>query len=189
VSRASLSLISDNPRPLWLVSLPDSEVSSTSNYQNDSLLAQLSLFYHRCAFRGVDAAKLRRVLDHGVDVDPTDSVIYVDGFDKALEYGEWPKLVIALRSDALEATFREVPVNSRTEHLVELEQRFPTALRSVDGQSLWMSRLPATDPRVGSPYEVEYARWIPGDAKAALAAVFILVRPQDVQEIGPFLEG
>jgi hypothetical protein len=43
-------------------------------------------------FRGMSIDKLPFVLKHGIDVEPTNSVIYVDCYDKALEYGGWPKL-------------------------------------------------------------------------------------------------
>lgn len=63
--------------------------------------------------------------------------------------------------------------------LQKVRSEFPTIIASVDGRTLWCTRLSEDDPRVASPYEAAYAWWIPGDPWSALKAVFILVRPED----------
>lgn len=94
-----------------------------------------------CGFRGVSWDRLGVVLSTGIDVEPTDATIYVDGFDKALEYGGWPKVIVALRSAQLDSAFREVSADTPPAQLAELERAFGTRLPSVDGSKLWLSRL------------------------------------------------
>ncbi len=68
--------------------------------------------YWGCSFRGVSIDRLVTVLNHGIDVLPTNAVIYTDCFDKAFEYGGWPKVVLAFDADRLQTTFREIPADS-----------------------------------------------------------------------------
>jgi hypothetical protein len=129
--------------------------------------------------RGVALERFQTVRRTGIDVEPTDSVIYVDCFEKAWEYGEWPKMVLALNPSKMKRTFVEVSADVDEDKLALLRRTFPTVCRSTDGTKLWLSRLPEHDPRVASEYERAYAWWIDGDARDALEAVFICVRPQD----------
>jgi hypothetical protein len=132
-----------------------------------------------CEFRAVAIDRLGAVLQDGIDVYPTTNVIYAEFSSKALEYGGWPKVLLALRRDSLHRTFREVPADISEEDLEEVRREFPTIIKSVDGSKLWCTRLSEDDPRIASSYEVAYAWWIPGDAWSALKSVFILVRPED----------
>jgi hypothetical protein len=177
---ATLTLIAESPRPFWLVSLPP---IGHSPYHEVPLLRQIQLLYNDCAFRGVPAAKWRTVLQTGIDVDPTSSVIYAEYFEKALEYGDWPKLVLALRHSSLASTFKEVPTSTPETELAILRQEYQTIVPSTDGHKLWLSRLSSKDSNLASASESAYARWIPGDAMVALAAIFLLVRPEDVSDI------
>jgi hypothetical protein len=125
-----------------------------------------ALLFEGC--RAVPADRLAYVLEHGVDVDPTTAVIWVNFLSKALEYGGYAKLIEVFDLERLELTFREVPANTTAEDLAVLAESHPTRLTSEDGEMLWLSRLSASDRRISSPYEVAYGRWIPANPWAAL---------------------
>lgn len=131
--------------------------------------------------RGTRLDNLPRVLATGVDVTPTDSVIWVaDDPQKCLEYG--PLLLLYDRW-LLDNTFREVDASIDVAELDRLRQTFPTLVRSRDGTKFWLSRLPEDDRRVGSDYEWGYGRWIPGDALQALRGVVAVGPPAKVAEL------
>ena len=94
-------------------------------------------------------------------------------FDKALEYGGLPKLVLVLKSDHLDNTWREVPADTPEELLSVLQETFPTVQPSTSGETLWLSRLSPDDPRRGPSYEGNYGRWIPGRSLDAIHALVI----------------
>lgn len=124
-------------------------------------------------FRAVDTSRWIPVLRSGVDVEPPDAPIFVGPFEKAWEYGGWPKLVMAFDPFRLDRTFRQVGADIPPEEVERVRGSFPTVLQSADGETLWLSRLAASDPRVATPYESEYGRWIPGNAREALRAVML----------------
>lgn len=124
-------------------------------------------------FRGVNIDRLPTVLAQGIDVTPTDAVIYAAEFDKAWEYADFPKVILALDPLKLDRSFREVPSTCKDDSLSRLQKIFPTELVSTDGKSLWLSKLSRDDPRVGTNYEMAYAYWIPGNPFEALRAVLI----------------
>ena len=97
--------------------------------------------------RGVTADRLNQVLAHGIDVFPTNAPIWVSSLSKAMEYGEWPKIILVLDVAQLDQTFRELPITSSKAERAELRREFPTELISEDGSHVWLSRLPATDRR------------------------------------------
>jgi hypothetical protein len=131
------------------------------------------MWFIRCAFRGVSFNRLAAVLETGIDVVPSDSVIYVSDFDKAWEYGRLLKVVLALDRDHLDRTYREVPADTPEDEITRLACKFPSIEKSRDGSRLWLSRMGEDDPRRTTSYEINYARWIPGDPKRALRAIFI----------------
>lgn len=124
-------------------------------------------------YRGVSIDRVRAVLRNGIDVDPPDSIFYVNDFTKAWEYGGWPKLVLALDPTHLSPTYVEVDADTPEPDLRKWRDVYPTMLPSKDGTRLWLSRMREDDPRIGSPYEFAYARWIPGDVRKALRAMLI----------------
>ncbi len=182
----SISLITRQPRPTFLVELTEMVNPEMLKIKEMDLFKEAARLVDPvmnltdlicCGFRGVSWDRLAVVLSTGIDVEPPDATIYVDGFDKALEYGGWPKVIVALRNHCLDSTFREIAATTPEEQLVDLQRVFGTKLQSADGSKLWLSRLSADDSRVTTDYEVAYARWIPQDALEALAAVFVLVHP------------
>lgn len=52
--------------------------------------------------------RLRVVLKTGVDVEPSNSVIWANDLEKALEYGDWPKVVMAFDSERLKRSWIEI---------------------------------------------------------------------------------
>jgi hypothetical protein len=56
-------------------------------------------------------------------------------------------------------------------------------LESVDGDTLWFSRLAPDAPGITTPYQVEYARWIPGDPFEALCAVLVFACEGDIDAV------
>src|SRR5262249_46250788 len=137
---------------------------------------------HR-GFRAVGADRLSAILSNGIDVEPTRSVIMVDCFEKAWEYGGWPKVMQALDWSCLDQSWREIPTDTPPGELTELRKIFPALLTSIDGSKLWLSRLPEGDPRIASSYEVSYGRWIPGNPFEALKAILVFSRPEDEQAV------
>lgn len=136
-----------------------------------------------CAFRGVSIERLAIVLRTGIDVDPPDAALYVSSLDKAWEYGGFPKVVLALDHMSLDRTFRVLPSASSPDERQAVQKTFPTVLESVDGDTLWFSRLAPDDPGITTPYGVEYARWIPGEPFEALCAVLLFASERDIDAL------
>ncbi len=120
-------------------------------------------------FRGIDAKGLERALSNGIDVAPTDHHWFGSDLAKALEYGgDYPNVLI-MDVKRIERTYRYLRVDApQDEH--EIARRFAGSepIRSRDGTRLLYSRIPTTDSRRGSAYELEFAFYIPGNAKDAL---------------------
>lgn len=172
-------LVSRTPCNIFLVEWP----SACDSELRRSFQFKLPREYWMCLFRGVSLDRLDTVLQQGIDVHPTNGVIWVDNLEKALEYGEWPKVVLALDTDCLKNTFREIPANSSEQEIMAVCLDFPTVVKSVDGSKLWCTRLPEDSPQIASDYEVAYARWIRGNPCDALKGVFIFHRPDDLAAI------
>jgi hypothetical protein len=130
--------------------------------------------------RCVSVEHLPNVLAYGCDVQPTDGVLWVDrSIDKTLEYGGEMKVMLVFRGERLMPTHREIPANTPPRELEALRRTYPTAIPSVDGQMLWLTRLPFEDRRATTPYETAYARWISGDPWEALLAVLVIGRDHE----------
>ena len=93
---------------------------------------------------------------------------------KALEYGGETKVLMVFDGRKMKNSGQEVQADIQPEELERLQTVYPTVLRTTDGQSLWLSRLPESDRRVGGMYESEHGRWIPGDPWEALRLVIVL---------------
>ncbi|MFW6002714.1 MAG: hypothetical protein ACOCQD_05175, partial [archaeon] len=105
---------------------------------------------------------------------PTDSVIYCELFEKAMEYGEWPKIMMGLDPSGLDRTFREVDANIDQKEINKLLKTYPVQQKSNDGSKIWLSRLSESDPRRATSYEVNYAKWIPGDPWKVLKIIILV---------------
>lgn len=124
--------------------------------------------------RAVELDRLPYLLEHGVDVQPTDAVIWVSYLSKALEYGGDLKAVMVFDAKHLQCTFQEVASSTSPCEVNAIARVYQTRLSSEDGTMLWFSRLPSADRRVASPYEVAHGRWIPGDPWLALRIILVI---------------
>jgi hypothetical protein len=120
--------------------------------------------------RGVPLSALQRVLDTGIDVQPTNSVIWADFLEKALEYGGEEKIVLILNPKAMRRCSWLVGAGEDASQAEAIIGGPATLL--PNGQRLY-SRLPLADPRRGSLAEAEYGWFIPGDPFSALAGVLV----------------
>jgi hypothetical protein len=160
--------------PIWIVGLSGEDAPD-----DVELLERTDPSLFSCVFRGVGLGRLKTVQSSGIDVEPSDSVIFAELFEKAWEYGGMPKVFLALDATKLKRTFVEVASTISPQELESLRAVFPTMLTSRDGTSIWLSKLREDDPRLATNYETEYARWIQGDPRNALKAVFIFSRQED----------
>ncbi len=94
-------------------------------------------------------------------------------FDKAWEYGGWPKVVMAFDRELICNTYKEVPSDIDVGELAEIRKTYPTMLSAEESKTLWLSRLAEDDPHIAKSYEIEYGRWIPGDPLEALSALIV----------------
>jgi hypothetical protein len=126
----------DKPVLVWMIScsVPTDLVAPPFDWVD---LRELDPCLIACAFRGVGVDRLGAVLRSGIDVEPSDSVIYVDFFDKAWEYGGMPKVILALDRDFLDGTWRKCRPMPRSPNSVRFEQSFrlssPVAMGKVFG--------------------------------------------------------
>jgi hypothetical protein len=128
-------------------------------------------------------SRLEVVLQSGIDVEPPDAVFFASEFDKAWEYGDWPKLMLALDTKCLRSTCRQEAADISADELALLKETFPLVLHWQDGKRLWLTRLPEGDPRIATDYEVAYAFWLPERQLEALRAIFLFVRPEDSRPV------
>ena len=134
-----------------------------------------------CFFRGVSIDRLGGVLRTGIDVEPTHAVIWANEVQKALEYGDWPKVLMAFDSEHLKRSWIEIDVNTPAGEIEKIRRDYPTVI--PDGEKLYCSRLPFDAPQLMTAYEFQHAFWIPGDPLEALKAVIIVFRPQDQESV------
>ena len=172
-------LISKSPCDIFFVNCrPEDTDKLATNHFSEAIVRG----YSDCGFRGISMESLPAVLERGIDVHPTDEVIFVDDLDKALEYGTWPKILLALRWSSLKSTFKELPPDATEAQIEIARSEFPTTITQEDG-STWCTRLKEDDRRIASGYEIAYSKWIPGDPWAAIRAVFVLGAPHDVASL------
>lgn len=161
----------------WQGSWLDETLANTLTFLIDDLTCIVAKNGACGWVRCVGLERLSVILKTGCDIEPTNSVLWLDMFpDKALEYGGDEKVMMIFNLSMTEPSYVKVPANTDAAKLKAWKQNYPTVLSSIDGKELWLSRLPEHDRRVGSPYEVEHARWIPGDPLEALLGIFVLGR-------------
>ncbi len=114
-------LMASTPCDIFFVSCPSDFVLKLPK---DPSCESFALNYPDCGFRGVSIDSLPAVLQQGIDVVPTNDVIFVDDLDKALEYGGWPKVLLALRWSSLKCTFKHLPADSSKEKVEKVENGF-----------------------------------------------------------------
>jgi hypothetical protein len=176
---AQVSWLAHQPVPLLALGWAGSHLDQAFEQAVFMLGVQLSDAFGRDvgwpSFRCVGLDRLPVLLRSGSDVEPSNSVIFVDrSASKALEYGGNDKLLLLYDPEQLRSSHCEVAADIDPAELAELSKNHPTQLTSKDGTHLWLSRLPEGDRRINSSYEIEYARWIPGDPWQALVGVVAL---------------
>jgi hypothetical protein len=186
-SSFSVRSLVNEPFPLAYVGLPkdfdESDLEAPIN-EFELIGAVAELFgkerdeFRGCTFRGVSASRLPVVLRSGIDVEPTDSAIYAHYFDKAWEYGGFPKLVLALDMTGLDRTYKELPEDADGAEIEELRQTYPTRLTTED-RTIWLTRLQEDDPHAATQYEWGYGWWIPGDPIAVLRFAVVFGRSSE----------
>jgi hypothetical protein len=169
-------LLIEAPVPVWVVTDCDTRPPMTAGtdealYVTGEPSAPTDRYP---LFRGVSLDRFLTVFTTGVDVEPTDAPIYCSDFDKAWEYGGssigvGPRLIYALDQDMLERTFQTLPSDAAPAEIEALRTTYPHHHEEHTG-SLRFSRIDRYLP--GS--EIPYAYWIPGNARDALMAIFLL---------------
>lgn len=157
-------------------------VSETDMFAIDKKM--FGMEFLSCVFRSVSIDRLAYVLKKGVDVLPTNSVIYADYLDKAMEYGGWPKVIMAFYPKRMQRTFKEVDSTIAEDELAELMKIYPTKIESKDGSRYWHTKLDENDNRIATDYEISYAWWIPNSPWDCLKMILLLRRPHDEISLG-----
>lgn len=163
-------LIAETPVPVWFT---EWEPEPTFESAPEAATAHwLGLYkkHRRIEFRATNLSRLPVVLATGVDVEPSTHHIYAADFEKAWEYGKFPKVIAAYRADRLDRTFRTLPLDPALDERSERRQR-PYEYRYEWADTRFISQIRHTTPG-GPGYEWEYGYWIPGDAREALVGLF-----------------
>jgi hypothetical protein len=128
--------------------------------------------------RGVEIGRLPTILSTGIDVDPTDGVIYCEFGDKAYEYGRFPKVILTFRyrDDAGRQVtfpvFRTVFSDSSRESVREARSLYPFELGRDDEARERRCRV-QPESEAHANYLSAYGYFIPGNPWDALTAVFV----------------
>lgn len=173
--------VTDHPVPIWFGVVETDTLHSPP--ERFTKLSRLDLELLRCDFRSVSIDRLDTVLATGIDVHPTDAVLFANTFDKAWEYGGFPKVMLALEIKGMSRTWKKRPSDAPEAELDELRKQYPTVVERADGEELWFSRLPEHDPRVATPYETAHGRWIPGDPFDVLRAILIFGQEPELAKL------
>jgi hypothetical protein len=174
--------IAKNPCSVFLVPV-DIESEYMPLEVNNAICSIIPEEYSLCSFRAVSVDRLTAVVGTGIDVEPTNAVIWVNFLSKALEYGGWPKVVMALDHRFMKRSYIEIEADIAEEDLALIRREYPTLVRSIDGSKLYCSRLKEDAPQLNTAYEWDSAWWIPGDPLRALKAVFVFFRPKVSEDI------
>jgi hypothetical protein len=171
------------PVPVWVTAVDAKTYRRKPPITHCNLILSFEVLRRYVEFRAVGLDRLPAILTTGVDVEPTTAPIFVAEFDKACEYGDWPKVVMAFDGMRLQRTYREIVISDTTaEEITQLMVDYPTRIDDSASECLWLTRFPQTDPRATSAYEREFARWIPGNPFDALLTVFVFM-PEGESEL------
>lgn len=125
--------------------------------------------------RGVSSERLPVILSTGCDVEPSNAPLFVASIEKALEYGhDRDQVIQVFDRKCLRPSFCERDADLSQEERAEIERDYPNVIPSVDGSTLWFTRLAPSDTRAATGYEREYGYWIPGDPVEALCALILI---------------
>lgn len=136
-------------------------------------------------YRGVPIDCFNAVVSNGVDTSPPDSPIFCAEEDKAYEYArprsgcDGPGLMYALHGGYLERSFRTLPADAPAEQIAEVRMTYPHQYDNPNG-GLYFSRLAG---QTNIAYEMSYGYWIPGNARDALLAIFLVGQMDAITEV------
>lgn len=85
------------------------------------------------------------ILATGIDVESTTAPIFVSDFNKAWEYGDWPKVIMVFDGMHLDYTYRQITSDTPAEEVAGLMMEYPTGIQDHSGECIWLTRLPETD--------------------------------------------
>jgi len=137
------------------------------------LLLKMGIVAVTC--RGVPLDRLPVIISNGCDVLPTDSPIFADFMDKAIEYGGAAQVVQIFDIDQLKRTFTEVSAHIDSNKIQKLKETYKSWEKSGDREKIWFSMLQFEDQRRTTSHEVAYGWFIPGNPWDALIALAIFV--------------
>lgn len=181
---AKCKLVGSHPKPIFVIEWKDRWTGGNLSIALLILELGISRLHSgrkTCGLiRCVEIDRLLHILQHGCDVFPTDSVLWVDKSpSKALEYGGDEKVMMVFDCDSTHASYVEVDSNIDRQRFNEIRAVYPTVVHLDNGSRIWFTRLAENNPRVASPYETEHGRWIPGDPFDALSGLIVLGRNLD----------
>src|SRR5262249_32033650 len=116
----------------------------------------------------------------GIDVLPTDSVIYANDLEKASEYGGRDGLIMLLNPSEMRRSYMMLDASADPDNRRHIEQEYGTDPIIFPEGTLFYSRLPPTDRRRGTPYEVANGWYIPNDPFKVLSGVIICAGQTDL---------
>jgi hypothetical protein len=122
---------------------------------------------------GVPLEACERILTNGIDVIPTDAVIWANDLMKAAEYGRGNQLIMILNSRDMRRSYKQLDRNATSDAQKAIEKEYGVnPVIFPDGAVLY-SRLAADDKRRGTPYELAHGWYIPGDPFSILSGLII----------------
>jgi hypothetical protein len=127
-------------------------------------------------YRGVPLAACERVFANGIDVLPTDAVIWANDLQKASEYGGQNRLIMILNQSGMRRSYITLDESADAETRRRVEQEYGTEPIIFPKGTIFYSRLAPMDRRRGSPYEVENGWYIPNDPFKVLSGMIVCGR-------------
>ena len=126
-------LLRTEPVPVWAAAV-DVETYRHHPPVTECALRESFDVLERCTdFRGIGLGRLPTILATGIDVEPTTAPIFVSDFDKAWEYGDWPKVIMALDGMHLDYTYREITSETPADEAALLMLEYPTRIQDLRG--------------------------------------------------------
>ena len=165
-------LAGKSPRPI-LLTICDQGSRKKAARQVFRALIKDGIFATCC--RGVRLDCLSCILMNGCDVSPTNSPIFADDMDKAIEYGGADQVIQIFDPKLLKRSWTEVRSDEDASRIESLKRYYKSWETSQDGSHIWFSMFAFESRYRTSAYEVDYGWFIPDDAQKALTAIAIFV--------------
>ncbi|MDR7252259.1 hypothetical protein J2X46_001235 [Nocardioides sp. BE266] len=164
----------DVPVPIWAAEVtPDDRPDEV-----DDLTMSLMMANRGVTYRGVNLDRLPVILEHGVDVEPTDAIIYCGPLEKAYEYGRLPKVVMVYRTADERGDVIVQPAVTTIHDITSpadaasRRRSHPHEMQRAEGSPIVLCRV-APESEAHYAYYRAYGRFIPGDPWDALIAILV----------------